>query len=144
MLISEPAAESEFLAIMHKKKNNPQKALVQVLAELLVSRETETDLGGTDANGLRWCRCPTVGVGRAQRAWNKRQGLEMYQSCSAWERRDPLLTQSIAVSGEEERKHLTLKGTLPSRPQHSGQLLTHLASSPPWPEEAWKSMGRRC
>lgn len=47
-------------------------------------------------------------------------------------RQDPLLAQSIIVFNEEERKHLTSKEALPFRPQRSGQLLTHLTSSP-WP-----------
>lgn len=50
-------------------------------------------------------------------------------------RQDPLTAQSVIVSSEEERKHLTLKETLPSRPQRSGQLLTHITSSPPWPRK---------
>lgn len=48
MLISEPAAESKFLAIIAQK-------IAQVLAEFSVSRETEPYLGGTDANGCRGC-----------------------------------------------------------------------------------------
>lgn len=84
---------------------------------------------------MQRCRCPSVGVRRAQGAWDKPRGSEAHQSCPVHERRGSLLAQSIIISSEEEKKHLTLKKTLPSQPQCSGQRLTHLTSSPSWPRK---------
>lgn len=124
MLISEPAAESKFLAIMQRKLFRfwlnyrcPGKRSNTSVGPMLMA------CGGAGAPS--WV---SEGLG------DKPRGLEA-QRCIGWEGWDPLLAQRVIVSSEEERKHLTLKETLPSRPRRSGQLLTHLISSPSWPRK---------
>lgn len=96
MLISEPAAESKFLAIIAQK-------IAQVLAEFSVSRETEPYLGGTDANGVRGA----LGTWDKATAWG-------HSSLRLRGTRDLRLAPSTVPCSAQERKQRASKQTFPS------------------------------